>query len=364
MDAGPRSRAGEDCRRSSMPGAAGTFAYTPACMGLRHSRRGHRSGSRPRYCSPSQRRDTARDPLARRVRWRRRRLAATAASAGATCLSRRGARRPVPHDAVRRLCSPVAGTRARTKLSRRAPWSACSGRWAARIPQARRVPRASSRSSAVAARLSMRATARSKDSRSGSARSTRSHDTEQHRCSPQAGAIARRGSYAASTPRTPNTPRAGSSTTSSASKPRSPRVRTCSATLAASQLASSAARASAWRREGAPVAFAVERAGKRRRAGHLQLDEPVLGRAGDQLGEEGAPGPRAFAVALGRPATAPRVGAEPLADHVALEPRELRAEGDVIGGNGVRRGPFGFGERQAPHSRRSPRGNPLQDTHG
>jgi hypothetical protein len=35
-----------------------------------------------------------------------------------------------------------------------------------------------------------------------------------------------------------------------------------------------------------------------------------------------------------------------------------------VGGNGVRRGPFGIGERQAPHSRRGPRRNPLQDTHG
>jgi len=60
----------------------------------------------------------------------------------------------------------------------------------------------------------------------------------------------------------------------------------------------------------------LQRDRQRDRTGDLQLDHPVIGRLRRGL----------LSITVGRPAAAARVGSEPLAHHVAVQPRQLRPE--------------------------------------
>jgi hypothetical protein len=93
---------------------------------------------------------------------------------------------------------------------------ACSVRCGVTTPHAIRPPPATSPPIASRARRSTGSQTGSKDRTSGATAQTSSHGTAQHRCRPQAGAIARSGSQISSTPRVPKTCSPGSSTTSSA----------------------------------------------------------------------------------------------------------------------------------------------------
>ena len=134
-------------------------------------------------------------------------------------------------------------------------------------------------------------------------------------------------------------------------------ARTCSATFAASQAASSRASASASRRELRP-ALALQRAGERHGPGHLQLDDAVRRRRAIQLARAARPTRAGARGRGGRPAAAARVGAEPLGDHVAVQPRQLRAERDVVGRGDVRDGRLHVVVRQAADTGRRPRRQP------
>ena len=105
----------------------------------------------------------------------------------------------------------------------------------------------------------------------------------------------------------------------------------------------------------AGVAGALQRCRQRGGTRDLQLHDPVRGGRGADRRDERVPRGRALAVAIGTPAAGGRLAAEPLADHVALRARELRAERHVVGAQDVTDRGHRIGVGQAPHAGRGVR---------